>query len=341
MGEALMFRAGSGGGIEVDPYKLVTEIYENNAVFTMPSGVKDNQIHVRIFGGGGSGANRIMPSTWVTDRDQTDFGSGGGSGWMNNGFVSLVVGSKVNITIGAGGKATINKTSAGYGNSGGTSTFGSYLSANGGEAGQSLMGMYGGNGGSGGGSGGDGGCGGIGYQFGGGGSVQGWQQSNGGMYGGLGGNGNNKPTNGINTIATTNESDPYISDSIGYGLADLSSFTLWSTTYYAGGGGGLGGNGGAGGYLKYYCSNNSKWYNYAMGGGGGGGYGKNGYGGKGPGGGGGGYGPGGDYGNDGIRGGGGGAGGFCYCLNANPRYNNTQAGNGGNGICIIQYFKER
>lgn len=148
MPEAIISRRGSkgsGGG------ELRTDLIQTNQTWTVPSGIKGN-LSVRIFGGGG--------------------GCCGGGGWMNNGEIALNAGSSVSITIGAGGKNI---------NSGGTTSFGSYLSANGGGAGN---GYRGGNGGSG------GGWGGTGFQFGGGGGsiyIGSTSGGNGGMWGGGGG----------------------------------------------------------------------------------------------------------------------------------------------------------
>ena len=75
---------------------------------------------VRAWGGGGSG-----------ERDSTAVGGGGGAcveRWLN--FSGL--GSSVTVTIGAGGAA---RTTAGNGNNGGVTTFGSRVSAYGGSGG--------------------------------------------------------------------------------------------------------------------------------------------------------------------------------------------------------------
>ena len=99
---------------------LITE----NTVWTVPW-AEDNKFDVRIFGGGGGGYTGSTAS------------GGGGGGWMNNAELELNYGDDIIITIGAGGNVQ---------GSGGTTSFGSYLSANGGGAG-----LRGGNGGSGGG----------------------------------------------------------------------------------------------------------------------------------------------------------------------------------------------
>ena len=152
MGESLIIRKGGGlpGGMKLNKV-FKTELIGINQNYIIPRAI-NNEISVRIFGGGAAGGEE----------------GGGGSGWMNNAiFTNLTPGQVIPITIGVGGR--IN------GQAGGTTSFGSYLSANGGS---------GGDGGSGGGGGQDGG---NGYQFGGGGG--GYNGGNGGKWGGGGGAG--------------------------------------------------------------------------------------------------------------------------------------------------------
>lgn len=159
MGESLISRRGSSDGSFLGILK--TEIITSNQVWTAPK-AKNNSFSVRIFGGGGGGSNN----------------AGGGGGWMNNGILTIKPGTNIQIIIGKGGDFeiynNINSTS------GGTTAFGSYLSANGG--GRASINI-GGNGGSGGGGGKQGG---TGYQFGGGGSGGG-NGGSGGIWGGGGG----------------------------------------------------------------------------------------------------------------------------------------------------------
>lgn len=172
-------------------YKLQTELVTSNKTWTVPNHA--GNIYVRIFGGGGGGSNKYLTRTTTQNYYSK---AGGGGGWMNNGELNLGNGQSIQITIGSGGSFG-NNTGAG---SGGTTSFGSYLSANGGGGATASGVCVGGNGGSGGG--GMYGGGGIGYQFGGGGSYQRrtfeddvWSMAarcaigsgNGGMYGGGGG----------------------------------------------------------------------------------------------------------------------------------------------------------
>ena len=207
MGEALMFRAGGEGS--GGKYELMTNIFTANTNFQVPYNIKDNEIHVLMFGGGG--------------------------GWMNNAIINVTPGEVIPITIGAGGTGAIGTSVTA--NSGGTTSFGTYLSANGGEGGSIQSGVaIGGNGGSGGGA----SCptlntnnffdiygvysnglakGGTGYQFGGGAEAShknNYGGGNGGMWGGGGGG--------------------------GYGGNGGNGY---SATYGAGGGGGAYGHGGS------------------------------------------------------------------------------------------------
>ena len=275
----------SGSGIA-----LHTEYILFNQDWTVPSGAKNNEFSVRIFGAGGINS--------------------GGSGWMNNDvFTNLNPGQNIPIVIGP--EISGLRFNFSTGEDGGTSSFGTYLSANGGQGVNCGMPKHGGNGGSG------GYWGGTGYQFGGGGgntaSNNGgnggiWggggggcmhgghggiygggggggyrykaNGGNGGTYGGgggagmysnndgyfgrggtYGGNGGNKTStakNGINTSTWTNVTKDDITGAYfrGWGRAGTS---------YIGGGGGFGGNGGNG---TTYRENGT--------GGGGGGYGSNG-----------------------------------------------------------------
>lgn len=90
---------------------LITEYITENQNWTMPEYAANNEVSVRIFGGGGGG----YPC------------GGGGSGWMNNDVITLTPGEEVPITIGLGGNP--NGWSADVG---GVTSFGTYLSANGG-----------------------------------------------------------------------------------------------------------------------------------------------------------------------------------------------------------------
>ena len=327
MGEAIITsRTGTIGSNTINSNELKTEIFKQSDAFIVPK-ARNQQFSVRIFGGGGGGGGSGYRGHLA----------GGGGGWMNNAILTINQGETIPITIGKGGAGgtivntnTMDHTYSGAaGNTGGTTSFGTYLSALGGN-GVKLDGnspyVTPGSGGSGGGS--TIGYGATGYQFGGGGGTSGgggggtWgggggsntngKAGGGGEYGGNGGDGKTDAENGTNTIGNTE-----VPESLqGPGLAGI----VGSASKKCGGGGygGCGGTnqGGGGGY----GANGGSRY------GGGGGYG-----GKGGdnGGGGGAYGPGGSRDSviDGTFGGGGGG----YC-------DKGRTGNGGDGICIIQYY---
>ena len=96
-------------------------------------------MRVLVVGGGSGGAS--------------GFYGGGGSGNVSSGEYDLTAGELVNVTVGVGGNGSTHKIASNSqdGKAGGASSFGSYLSAAGGQA---IVGSYkGADGGSGGGGG--------------------------------------------------------------------------------------------------------------------------------------------------------------------------------------------
>ena len=309
MGEALMFRAGSGGDIGGGSWTLKTEFIDSTRQFYIPDNIKDNQIFVRLFGGGGGGC-------WFRVSGSGIAMAGGGGGWMNSGFVNVTPGETVTVTIGSGG-ANNGGTSLSVmqAKSGGTTSLGSYLSAAGGTG--AYLRIDSGNdrpiqtnAGSGGAGGGayanrNNVVGGRGYQFGGGAaSGNNATVGSGGEWGGAGGTSYGAASNGINTISIIDETDVYNSYGIGYGVGGGAS----------GGGGGYGANGGS--VLQY-----------SSGAGGGGGYGANGNGGCAS-----------STATD--QAGGGGAYGHGGGASSNPTYGGGGGAKsaGASGICILQYY---
>ena len=128
MAEAIISRRGYGP--EGKP-TLYTQTFTGNAEWTVPTTISGS-VKVLLFGGGGAGTC-----------DSVQVRGGGGGGWMNNGDIILTPGEKIKIIVGRGG--TQNEDYVGQ--AGGSSSFGSYLSANGGSGGYSS----GGDGGAGGG----------------------------------------------------------------------------------------------------------------------------------------------------------------------------------------------
>ena len=362
MSEAIITRRGSNSS-SGGKGNLITQTFTTNTSFNVPI---TGNYSVRIFGGGGgSQANRG--------------GSGGGGGWMNNGEFTLTKDSIISITIGKGGNCN--------GQTGGTSSFGAYISANGGEGTDSY---YGGNGGAG------GGCwigglweysghsykGGTGYQFGGGGGWNGhggpyggsgggftiawlnrWSKNDveissgvdtefngkGGTYGGNGGCYVNRLNGGDGTNTINNsEVDANLQGNGKGGIGHRGSSIGGNTCMGGGGGGGYGGVGGNSfwsivqDHYSQLWQGEWLWQNrrYATAPGGGGGYGSKGGDGNMYGaGGGGGYG--GNGGNGGSNwGGGGGSYGKGADFNAPATFGGGGSSdyNGGDGICIIQYY---
>ena len=268
MGEAILVKAGgagswnNGGGSTGGQYVPMTEIIQENTTFTMPK-TQGQQISVRIFGGGGGAYGSSYG------------GGGGGGGNMNNAILNIPEGTRISIIIGDAGNMGNSRVIC---SNGGTTSFGTYLSATGGESSDySSGGINGGNGGTGGGCSGSGGCnGGSGtYGGGGGGGTSGGYAGNGGIYGGGGGsNGGTRNKwyaisiggwggsgqHGFNTIGMSNV------EFEGAGICFNSGNALY-------GGGGSGGNGGNGSSIY----TNGQWYNATGGGGGYGGNGGNGY----------------------------------------------------------------
>ena len=364
MGEALIIRSG-GGSQSSGGYVPKTVLINSNQTWTVPK-AKNQEFMVRIFGGGGGGA------TYSESISTNNYGGGGG-GNMNNALLKLNEGDVIDITIGSKGNDKLNRINTSIPSNGGTTSFGTYLSATGGEASNR---ENGGNGGTGGGAalyfadmlqestsrhagdgtygGGGGGflsnyhhiyssynrtvlCytdGGTGGNFGGGGAFTNNPISVGGYGIGSTGNLNGGLFNyGTNGLNTINKSTEL--DFVGKGLLG-DNF---------GGGGGYGGCGGKSGVSISTQPKNSIIWSYAIGGGGGG------YGGNGgdvyfnngkvqhaAGGGGG-------YGNDGadgcawMAGGGGGYGPEGYGHGGGGVYKSGNFASAKSGVCIITYME--
>ena len=350
--------------------RLVTNIFTTSGVFVVPN-ARNQQFTVRIFGGGGGG--------FVSSPTASNY-CGGGGGFMNNATLTLQEGKAISVQIGIGGQGGYLKENTSSSDPdrimptiGGTTSFGTYLSALGGGIAHGSYNSIGGCGGAGGGS---SMYGGLANQFGGGGGSR--SGGCGGNYGGGGGCSNNGyfGIGGLNINSNYIESGDYwydqyyinnyissnyvISKSVDCGNGGdrsrnaINGLNTINNSYveytgrglagsnggnnnYCCGGGGIGGCGGnelcGGG--GGYGANGGKYYG---GGGGYGGHGGNYHGGGGA------YG----YGGDGGEYGGGpdgnapskasdglyGGGGGGF----SGKYANDRAGNGGNGICIIQYY---
>ena len=181
MGDALIVGRGGSSGSSSGK-TLVTKIIQATQSWTVPK-AKDQKFYVRIFGGGGGGS--YSNTIEVGSRNASTGASGGGGGFMNNAELTLEAGTSIPITIGLGGRA--GNVSSVQGSAGGTTSFGTYLAANGAKVTDYRDGGRGGSGG----GGGNVGAGGTGYQFGGGGSssIFGMSSGNGGNGGKWGGGG--------------------------------------------------------------------------------------------------------------------------------------------------------
>lgn len=195
-------------------------IFDSETPFVAP---ESTMYDVAVIGGGG-GCSSF-------------FYGGGGGGRIANEKISLNKGESVPITIGEGGA---------IGNNGGTTSFGTYLSALGGDRGGVDYSRDGGHGGSGGGAadtiaeGGDG-------EFGGGGGGGGGNSSYAGQGGTFGGDGGYRSSSSSNRKGKNGTIPPV--GSIFYGSSATGGRSS-SSTYGGGGGGGYGaagGNGGSGG----------------------------------------------------------------------------------------------
>ena len=321
--------------------------YLKSANWVAPENITGNAIVICVGGGGGG---------------ECQYGSGGGSGYIEIESIELSPGETYRIVIGAGGAGGEPSYIAGAGQNshtvpatpggdGGTTSFGDILSAGGGKGGNWSSGASrGGNGEAGGGAGGtasavagrNGGNGRI-YGGGGGAGFGGGKGGNGGTYGAGGGVayqsiGTKFPGSTLGSSGSM-AGQPFSDNALMYGphaseilVAGMDGFGGKNGTIVDGsfatagfGGGGYGANGGNTSY-RYY------------GGGGGGGFGGKGGNGSACGGGGGGgfFGAGGDgqvdkNGGNGSRGGGGGG------TKKDAGTGTYTGGNGGSGVCAIIY----
>ena len=322
MGDALIVGRGGGGTSSIQNYKLKTLVFVANTTFTVPKSL-GQKFDIRLFGGGGGASDMIKDVYRNGSFGYIAVPAAGGGGFMNNVSLVLKEGERIPITIGSGGtsignvtNSNINTNSSVSAGSGGITSFGTYLAANGGTGAKIIkntansISAKGGAGGSGGAPGGNGyqfggaGGGGYGGEFGGGGGIS--ANSKEGVDGGV-----------IFNLETLNYGTHYIVNGSSYSLvinnsgyagkggtgnvsagngtntisilgiatdeASLECLGAGIGGGIGGGGGGYGGNGGRSNTttINSYIGRGGGGANYHSYGGGGG-YGKGGYGGGSP-----------------------------------------------------------
>lgn len=118
--------------------------FTSNGTWTKPAGT--SYVLVELWGGGGGGQRGDRASVGLSRKGG---GGGGGGAYIDRTFIATGLTSTVSVTVGAGGAggaaATVDNTlDGGVGTSGGTSSFGSYISASGGAGGSGNTGGRGG-----------------------------------------------------------------------------------------------------------------------------------------------------------------------------------------------------
>ncbi|HOM91004.1 MAG TPA: hypothetical protein PKW65_09780, partial [Bacteroidia bacterium] len=99
-----------------------TQTFTSSGTFTVPAGV--TTVQVEAWGGGGAGggvASGFLPPNRAG-------GGGGGGAYLKNTSVTVIPGSTVTITVGAGGTGV----NGADGNNGGASSFGGLVTVSGG-----------------------------------------------------------------------------------------------------------------------------------------------------------------------------------------------------------------
>lgn len=120
---------GSGSGVwyEVTRPAPGMQAFTSSGTFTVPAGV--TQVEALVWGGGGGSMASSGGGVYT--------GGGGGGGYSSKIITGLVPGATITVTVGAGGAASASGVAGG---NGGTSSFGSHLSATGGSGGATVAG---------------------------------------------------------------------------------------------------------------------------------------------------------------------------------------------------------
>lgn len=133
--------------IETTGYRLLTTLYYtvpgSVTAFTKASYDGFKAARIRMVGAGGGGGGAV-----VTSVTEISLGAGGGGGCYAESFLlNAAIGASVNVTVGTGGAGGVGLP----GSTGGTTSFGALVSANGGNGGDTELatgdnGVAGGNG---------------------------------------------------------------------------------------------------------------------------------------------------------------------------------------------------
>lgn len=116
-GSAVAFESISAGG------SFTMTVFTSSGTWTKPAGLSD--VKVRVLGGGGGGGAGNSPGG----------GGGGGGGYAEEYLDAPALGATETVTVGAGGNKGVAFPGTTPGGSGGTSSFGSFVSASGGGGG--------------------------------------------------------------------------------------------------------------------------------------------------------------------------------------------------------------
>ena len=116
-GSAVAFESISAGG------SFTMTVFTSSGTWTKPAGLSD--VKVRVLGGGGGGGAGNSPGG----------GGGGGGGYAEEYLDAPAIGATESVTVGAGGNKGVAFPGTTPGGSGGTSSFGSFVSASGGSGG--------------------------------------------------------------------------------------------------------------------------------------------------------------------------------------------------------------
>ena len=114
--------------------EMTMRVYTADATWTKPDGLK--YVVVEVIGAGGGGSTR------GTQGKTTIAGAGGGGGgYSRKRILAASLGATETVTVGIGGTASKTGSTNTDGSTGGTSSFGSHCSANGGGGGQKYDGV--------------------------------------------------------------------------------------------------------------------------------------------------------------------------------------------------------